>query len=292
MGEVLQLNFSTVSDFPHISVFPQYISPTIFLSIMNFVQFKLVVTISLLGHVNCENVTFSEFDDRAAIINGYNAPERPFYVKILLDGWFTCGGTLIEKNFVLSAAHCFYDKDYKGIDVLLSDFTDPNSELTLIPTRRLIINPGYNGQYDQGNDVAVLKLYQSVSSSRILPMCTKSYSKYTIGICGMGRTVADVDATQLQETKQEEKSSCSPFDNIFDKNKQVCLAPINSTSYSGPCFGDSGGPAYPLSHGIVMCVYGIASYVQGGNPPCRGNSVYTRVSAYATWIEQTIKSMR
>merc|ERR1712226_1745090 len=99
----------------------------------------------------------------------------------------------------------------------------------LIPTRRLIINPGYNGQYDQGNDVAVLKLSQSVSSSRILPMCTKSYSKFTIGICGMGRTIAEVhvDATQLQETDQEEKSNCSPFNNIFDKNKQICLAPIN-----------------------------------------------------------------
>ena len=53
----------------------------------------------------------------------------------------------------------------------------------------------YNGvaSYNVGPikyDVAVLKLSKSVSSSGILPMCTKSYSDYTIKVCGLGRTNA------------------------------------------------------------------------------------------------------
>ena len=64
---------------------------------MNFVKFAFVVTVSLLCHVKCENVNLAEFDERAAIINGYDAPNRPFYVQILINGRYGCGGTLIEK---------------------------------------------------------------------------------------------------------------------------------------------------------------------------------------------------
>merc|ERR1719230_93558 len=67
---------------------------------MNFVYFGFAVAISLLCHVQCENVTLSEFEERAAIVNGYNAPNRPFYVMIRVNtrgqSWVTCGGTIIS----------------------------------------------------------------------------------------------------------------------------------------------------------------------------------------------------
>merc|ERR1712038_584992 len=99
---------------------------------MNFVPFAFAVTASLLCHVKCENIKLAELDERAAIINGYDAPERPFYVEILWNGSFTCGGTVIKKNFVLTAAHCFYDRGDGQVDVLVGDFSIPNSKKTRI----------------------------------------------------------------------------------------------------------------------------------------------------------------
>merc|ERR1711879_1008400 len=114
-------------------------------------------------HVQCENVTLSEFEERAAIVNGYNAPNRPFYVELriwkskFLGKYGLCGGTIITKQHVLSAAHCFAD-GYQSVDVYVKDFSNPNSKKTTIPAARVYYNSGYTGKPKYYNDVAVLKL--------------------------------------------------------------------------------------------------------------------------------------
>jgi len=254
---------------------------------MNFVPFAFVVTIAIVYHLKCENINVAQLDKRAAIINGFDAPNMPFYVEIFKNGKMACGGTLIKKNYVLSAAHCYFGPEDDRIDVLVGDFSNPNAKKTRI-SAKATINPGYNGK-DAKYDVAVLKLSQSFSLSRILPMCTKRYSNYTIAVCGMGRTIWNdsdsADPPQLKETKLQEKSSCNEFD--FDKNTQICLGIMKGQRYSGACNGDSGGPAFPLSSsGQPICVYGMVSY---GQTQCDGNTVYTRVSAYRNWIDQQLQ---
>jgi len=257
---------------------------------MNFVYFGFVVTISLSCHVQCENGTLSEFEERAAIVNGYNAPNRPFYVELriwkskFLGKYGLCGGTIITKQHVLSAAHCFAD-GYQSVDVYVKDFSNPNSKKTTIPAARVYYNSGYTGKPKYYNDVAVLKLSQSVSSSKVLPMCTKSYSQYTIAVCGMGLIKANSDdlANRLQETQLQEYSNCPGY-RFFDQKKQVCLGPSKGQTPTASCSGDSGGPAFPLtSSGQPKCVYGIVSY---GFSSCNKDGIYTRVSDYASWINQ------
>merc|ERR1711879_449941 len=135
-------------------------------------------------------------------------------------------------NFVLTAAHCFLN-GYRSVAVSVGDFSNPNSKKTSIPVSRVKVNPGFKGPPNYHNDVAVLKLSKSVSSSKALPLCTKDYSQYTILICGMGETIGDNPHSfpkRLQETKLKETSSCGEFDRWpinFDNNKQICLRPIN-----------------------------------------------------------------
>ena len=56
-------------------------------------------------------------NQQRAILDGYESPERPFFVQIYIEKIYIpdinktekyiCGGTIIHKDFVVSAAHCF-----------------------------------------------------------------------------------------------------------------------------------------------------------------------------------------
>jgi len=269
--------------------------------------------VSLLCHVKCENMNLAKFDERA-IINGYNAPYRPFYVRLEMTGSKVdplgggCGGTIIGRQHVLTGAHCFRDDntnipyDWGQIDILVGDMSHPNyrNTVTVLSPISVTVHPGYTGYTEQGYDLAILKLNQTVSTANILPLCAKNYDPgYPIAVCGFGETIGEdvhSDPAQLKETQIQEivtSGSCG-YDYIFNKDLQICMDSIPGRAFSGPCNGDSGGPAFTLNqdHHQPECVYGTVSF--GANkygPTCDGETVFTRVPAFYDWIKnQTVNN--
>ena len=51
-------------------------------------------------------------DESARIYHGSTAPSPiPWQVQMEVNGFFICGGTILDSKTILTAAHCIYNKD-------------------------------------------------------------------------------------------------------------------------------------------------------------------------------------
>uniref|UniRef100_A0A672KBU4 Trypsin II-P29-like n=1 Tax=Sinocyclocheilus grahami TaxID=75366 RepID=A0A672KBU4_SINGR len=234
--------------------------------------------------------------DRNRIVGGEDtmAGDWPWQVSIHVIGFgHHCGGTLITKDWVLSAAHCFQEIRPPYIEMYFGRLKQSGSNPYEAYRRasRTIIHPNYDS-FTFDNDIALIQLSSSVSFfHNIRPVClAAANSKFAAGteswVTGWGKLQSE--GTNLSDVLQEVMIpivSNSDCDNAYGgiTRNMICAGSLNQGGKDA-CLGDSGGPMVSRN-GPRWIQSGIVSFGSKDCAKSKYPGVYTRVSQYQDWIQ-------
>ncbi|KAL6435841.1 hypothetical protein ACFW04_005602 [Cataglyphis niger] len=230
------------------------------------------------------------FDPR--IVNGVDAKEGEIPYQVSLQEKFSsfhfCGGSILSKYYVITAAHCVVGQTASNIKVVANTIDLNKPQLTNTVTQ-IRVHEKYNSANSWINDMALLKVKDPFIISETLqyvPLPPKGHivnANDIAVVSGWGRLwQGGPTTTQLQRVNifiADQKYCANIYNNmgynVYDT--QVCA--YDAQTEKGSCHGDSGGPL--TVDGVLV---GLVSWANG----CASTSyptVYTRVVSYIDWIK-------
>uniref|UniRef100_A0A8C4XC62 Mast cell protease 1A-like n=1 Tax=Erpetoichthys calabaricus TaxID=27687 RepID=A0A8C4XC62_ERPCA len=228
------------------------------------------------------------------IINGHEAKphSRPYmaYLSIEMeDGSGTCGGFLINPDFILTAAHC----NGESITVVLGAHNMSTRETSwqLIQAEKMIPHPDYNSS-TLVNDIMLLKLAHKAKLKKQVKLVEIPQADDDVqpgdlcSVAGWGNTVTNGDGSNvLREVNVTiiYWDTCKKSWDAMIPENTICAGGYKTTK--GFCQGDSGGPL--ICNNKAM---GIVSFnsILGCKYPNLPN-VYTSVAPYRDWINSVLQ---
>lgn len=256
-------------------------------------QHKSLLTLSALVTLSAlSSTTLQATEITPQIVGGSESTpySRPYQVALLMNGRQGCGGTLISKDWVLTAGHCLDSASTSSLTVKIGAHSMSAGDGTTHNVSQIISHENWRGASNiaSGYDIAVLRLATPASSSIIpatLPTQAIADQIAAVGqyvtVSGWGLTYGGsrTPSDKLREVALPviSNSSCSSQLGTNVGNGVICGGGPNGTS---ACNGDSGGP-YAVNSGGKY--YSIGTVSWGKN--CVGATAFTRTTAYLDWIE-------
>jgi len=230
---------------------------------------------------------------------------RPYQVRVQ-SCWSTgcglCGGTLLNKRYVMSAMHCIYDKNKgwaRNIRAVIGEHNVQHDWETKAKEQAIqVVDMVPRNDYNPttiSNDVVILKLGEDVQFSKyVVPACLPSsssndYTGQSAVVSGWGAiswkgpTSPFLKETTVKITSASDRK-CRPMMRPSEDSTKLCAYADGTNS----CQGDSGGPLVVKENG-KNTVVGVVSYGPGGCVVPNVGVIYAKVTGFLDWIQQSIK---
>ena len=230
--------------------------------------------------------------------------EFPWQVYLKIESGWTCGGSIIKAQYILTAAHCVTDY---GVPIAASQITvyaglHDQQQLTATRVQRRTGSQLFvHGAYDSSTedyDIAIIKLNSPLTINAYVKTIRLAKNSETslflhgtdVTVSGWGTTSSGGYASRyLRKTTVDivGQTTCNR-DNSYAGEitpRMLCAARVGKDS----CQGDSGGPLF-LRHSGMYKQVGIVSWGYGCaylNYP----GVYTHVGVLRNWVATKVPAL-
>lgn len=205
-------------------------------------------------------------------------------------GFLICSGTLVSPTVVVTAAHCFFDRD--GFEQEATGFAVVVGALDLATTFPessvfRVVSGARHPDFDftsLQDDVGVLVLERPVESLVPVRIATQqealrhAVSGASVILEGYG--ISDLESFESGRLLRATSTVSTSF-------AETLVAIPTSEAEGDSCFGDSGGPVYFTIDGEPTLAAATSRALPDAVAPCGEGGVYTLLGSYRRWFAKT-----